>query len=157
MDSKEPQMIYNPDDGGTNTQDIRDILRYIPIKPPLEEIIHNEWDDSEIIVQSEPDLIIIHNSAFYSSTTTEDPQKKLSSFLLAMENTKTKFLIYSRVDTFKDEETIKQYFENTFPFLEGRVDVLWVPSGETQNCSYWDCAETRERLRRKVKTLLELP
>ena len=157
MDSKEPTMIYNPEGGGTNTQDIRDILRYFPIKPPTEEIIHTEWDDVEIISQSEPDLIIIHNSAFYFSTTTDDPEKKLSSFLLSMENTKTKFLIYSRADAFEDEEAMKQYFENNFPFLKGRVEVLWVPNGESQNCSYWKCSDTRERLRRKVKSLLDLP
>ena len=109
------------------------MLPNMPIKPPTEEIIHTEWDDVEIISQSEPDLIIIHNSAFYFSTTTDDPEKKLSSFLLSMENTKTKFLIYSRADAFEDEEALKQYFENNFPFLKGRVEVLWVPNGESQN------------------------
>jgi hypothetical protein len=157
MDSKEPQMIYNPEGGGTNTSDIRDILVYLPIQPPIEELVHTAWDEAEIVYQMEPDLIIIHNSSFYSSTTTEDPQKKLSSFLLAMENSKARFLIYSRADAFKEEAMMKQFFENNFPFLVGRVDVLWVPEGDTQHCSYWECADTRERLRRKVKSLLELP
>lgn len=157
MDSKEPQMIYNPEEPGTNTDRIRNILQYLPIKPPIEELVHTEWDDAEIMSQLEPDLIIIHHSAFYTSTTAVDPAKRFGSFLLAMEDTHTKFLIYSRVDNFSDEEGIKQYFENTYPFLEDRVDVLWVPKGETQYCTYWKCADTKEKLRRKVKSLLGLP
>ena len=158
MDSKEPQMIYNPEGGGTNTSDIRDILVYLPIQPPIEELVHTKWDQAEIVYQMKPDLVILHNSSFYTSTTTEDPQKKLSSFLLAMEDSKARFLIYSRAPEFEEEEAMKQNFENSFPFLAGRLDVLWVPlGGKTQGCRYWGCADTRERLRRKVKTLLELP
>jgi hypothetical protein len=158
MDSKEPQMIYNPEGGGTNTGDIRNILVYLPIQPPIEELVHTEWDQAEIVYQLKPDLVILHNSSFYTSTTTEDPQKKLSSFLMAMENSTSKFLIYSRADGFENEEVMKQHFEKSFPFLAGRLEVLWVPlGGEAQGCRYWECADTRERLRRKVKTLLELP
>ena len=155
MDSKEPEMVYNPP--GTNTDDIRDILRYLPIKPPMEELIYAEWDGAEIMSQLDPDLIIIHNSAFYTSTTAADPAKRFSAFLLAMEDTHTKFLIYSRADTFSDEAKIKKYFEDTYPFLKGRVDVLWVPKGDAQYCNYWDCSDTREKLRRKVKSLLSVP
>ena len=157
MDSKEPQQIYNPAGRGTNTDDITDILRYLPIRPPIEELVHTEWDDAEIMSQLEPDLIIIHNSAFYTSTTTADPAKRLGAFLWAMEDTHTKFLIYSRADSFSDEGRTKQDFENAYPFLEGRVDVLWVPKGEPQYCSYWACSDTRQKLRRKVKSLLGLP
>ena len=103
------------------------------------------------------DLIIIHASAFYSSTTMGDPAKKLDAFLRRMEDTHTKFLIYSRRPDFSDEEGIKQYHEATHPFLEGRVDALWVPPiEETQNCSFWECSDTKEKLRRKVESLLGL-
>jgi len=155
MDSKEPEMVYNPP--GTNTDDIRDILRYLPIKPPMEELIYAEWDGAEIMSQLDPDLIIIHNSAFYTSTTTADPAKRFGAFLWGMEDTRTKFLIYSRADTFSDEAKIKKYFEDTYPFLKGRVDVLWIPKGDAQYCNYWDCSDTREKLRRKVKSLLLVP
>lgn len=156
MDSKEPEQIYNPEFQGTNTDRIREILRYLPVKPPMEELVHSEWDDAEIMSQLEPDLIIIHYSAFYTSTTMGDPARKLDAFLHAMEDTHTKFLIYSRLSDFEDEEEIKQYYENTYPFLEGRVDALWIPKGEAQNCRYWTCSDTQVRLRDKVKSLLGL-
>ena len=157
MDSKEPEQIYNPEGQGTNTDDIRDILRYLPIEPPMEELVHYGWDDAEIMRQREPDLIIIHASAFYTSTITGDPAKKLDAFLRTMEDTHTKFLIYSRRSDFEYEEKKKQEYETAYLFLEGRVDVLWVPVVEAQNCRFWECSDTRERLRRKVKSLLGLP
>jgi hypothetical protein len=157
MDSKESRMIYDPAGLGTNTDDIRDILRYLSIKPPMEELVYAGWDDAEILAQLEPDLIIIHHSAFYTSTIASDPAKRLGTFLWAMEDTRTKFLIYSRTSEFSDEAGIKAYYEKEYPFLEGRVDVLWVPEGMPQYCSYWQCSDTRERLRRKVKSLLGLP
>jgi hypothetical protein len=155
MDSKEPDQIYNPEDGGTNVTQIREILSWMPIRPPMEELIHYEWDEYEIIRQSPPDLIIIHASAFYTTTIYGDPAKKLDTFLRAMEETPCKFLVYSRRDDFEYEEEMVQEYVDAHPPLEGRLDALWVP--RTDNCIYWRCSATREALARKVRSLLGLP
>ena len=156
VDSMEPEQIYLPGKG-TNTAHIRKILQPLPIQVPAEELVYMGWDNVEDISEKEPDLIIIHRSAFYTTTTTLDPAKAFGAFLEAMEDTDTRFLIYSRGFDFEDEEGKKHYYEDKFPFLNGLVEVLWVARGDPQYCTYWDCLDIKVKMRSKASSLLGLP
>jgi hypothetical protein len=149
----------DPDERPTNTARIQEILDDLPTELDIREIVvYRNWDGAGKIAQDDPDLIIIHASAFYLSTDVEDQQMKLEAFLREMEDTHSRFLIYSRSDAFEnEEEEAKRVYEGKYPFLEGRVDVLHVPKMVGQDCCYWRCSLTRVNLRDKVSALLDLP
>jgi hypothetical protein len=67
-----------------------------------------------------------------------------------MEHTQTKFLIYTRGGT--DENSMKIHFEQTYPFLKGRLDVMRLEGGSDAR---WDGNSGRE-LKLRVKSLLGL-
>lgn len=159
MDGNNELIVYNPETfkaGGTNADDVAKILAdlTVDIRKETTDPNWNENNEHQIHDQN-PELIIIHASAFYPR---EDYGDKLIDFLQHMQDTRAKFLIYTRAEASRNEEDIKQSYEDAYPFLRGRLDLLRVPFPEnTQDCRYWKCIETRERLIRKVKSLLALP
>ena len=101
MDSSLPGVVYSSpgrEPGTTNFNDLFDLLRGLPgfQLNILRELTYPTWLRDDEIRKQNPDLIILHASCFYSETTPSDPSERLTSFLHAMEPTRTKFLIYSR-------------------------------------------------------------
>jgi hypothetical protein len=165
MDSPIPERVYDPEtrkNGGTNADDITDILRDLPI------VIEKEntsplWHREDQVLREKPSLIVIHRSCFADTTVGLNPQsnalqiadKKLESFLgyLGLGNPTTKFLTYTRRS--EDEGAWVLDLENRFPQLKGRVVALTVQGGP-EHASFRD-PETKKMVREHVKSILELP
>jgi len=97
MDSPHPARVYDQvirEASGTNADAINDILADLPIDRQ-KEAVGQIWHRDQEVLQFDPDLIIIHYSAFRG----EDrfgPRTRLKTFLSYFVGNKTKFLIYSR-------------------------------------------------------------
>ena len=165
MDSTLPDRVYDPEtrkNGGTNADDITDILRDLPI------VIEKEntsplWHREDQILLEKPSLIVIHRSCFADATLGMDLQspakqvadKKLESFLgyVSLGNSTTKFLTYTRKS--EDQAAWVSDLEKRFPQLKGRVVALIV-SGGPERASFRD-PETKKMIREQVKSILGLP
>jgi serine/threonine protein kinase len=165
MDSTQPDRVYDPEtrkNGGTNADDITDILRDLPI------VIEKEntsplWHREDQILREKPALIVIHRSCFADSTLGFDPQsnaaqvadKKVESFLgyFSLGNPTTKFLTYTRKSD--DQAAWVSDLEKRFPQLKDRVVALTVPGG-AEHASFRD-PETKKIIRAQVKLILGLP
>jgi len=165
MDSPLPDRVYDPEtrkNGGTNADDITDILRDLPI------VIEKEntsplWHREDQVLLEKPSLIVIHRSCFADATVGLNPQstslqiadKKLESFLgyASLGNPATKFLTYTR--RYEDEGAWVLDLEKRFPQLKGRVVALTVPGG-AEHATFRD-PETKKMVREKVKSILGLP
>ena len=165
MDSPLPDRVYDPEtrkNGGTNADDITDILQDLPI------IIEKEntsplWHREDQVLRQRPALIVIHRSCFADATVGLDPQstalqvadKKLESFLgyISLGNPATKFLTYTRRSG--DQGAWVLDLEKRFPQLKDCVVALTVPGGP-EHATFRD-PETKKMLRQKVKSILGLP
>jgi serine/threonine protein kinase len=165
MDSPLPDRVYDPEtrkNGGTNADDITDILRDLPI------VIEKEntsplWHREDQVLRERPSLIVIHRSCFADATVGLDPQstgiqvadKKIESFLgyTSLGNPTTEFLIYTRRSVDQDAWVLD--LEKRFPQLKGRVVPLIVPGG-AEHATFRD-PETKRMLRQQVKSILGLP
>jgi serine/threonine protein kinase len=165
MDSPLPDRVYDPEtrkNGGTNADDITDILRDLPI------VIEKEntsplWHREDQVLRERPTLIVIHRSCFADATVGLNPQstalqiadKKIESFLgyTSLGNPTTEFLIYTRRSGDQDAWVLD--LEKRFPQLKGRVVPLIVPGG-AEHATFRD-PETKRMLRQQVKSILGLP
>ena len=165
MDSPLPDRVYDPEtrkNGGTNADDITDILRDLPI------VIEKEntsplWHREDQVLLEKPSLIVIHRSCFADATVGLNPQstalqiadKKLESFLgyASLGNPTTKFLTYTR--RAEDQGAWMLDLEKRFPQLKGRVVALTVPGGP-QRATFRD-PTTKKMVRENVKSILGLP
>ncbi|HUG92237.1 MAG TPA: toll/interleukin-1 receptor domain-containing protein [Planctomycetaceae bacterium] len=98
MDSAIPRQVYDDRtraSGGTNADDINDLLKDLPIRL-VKETTSLEWRREEQVRQLRPDLIVMHLSCFYSETNIEDSDRKFWSFIESMQGTGTRFIVYSR-------------------------------------------------------------
>ena len=151
MDSTLPEVVYDPDtmeSGGTNADDISDVLDDLPIKI-IKETTSLKWDRDEQVRQLDPDLIVIHLSAFYGQTTPGDREDKLELFLDFMAESRTKFILYSRVSL---DNAISALMLR-IPRLQGRVSQMQVPGGGA--ATFRDKTTARE-LKLLVKKVLNL-
>jgi serine/threonine protein kinase len=165
MDSPIPDRVYDPEtrkNGGTNADDITDIISDLPI------VIEKEntsplWHREDQVLRESPALIVIHRSCFADSAVGVDPQspalqvadKKLDSFLgyVGLGNPNTKFLVYTR--RAGDPAPWVADLQKRFPQLAGRIVVLQIPGGP-EHATFRD-PETAKMVRQNVKTLLGLP
>jgi serine/threonine protein kinase len=165
MDSPIPERVYDPEtrkNGGTNADDITDILRDLPV------VIEKEntsplWHREDQILLEKPSLIVIHRSCFADATVGLNPQanalqiadKKLESFLgyVGLGNSTTRFLTYTR--RVEDQAAWVSDLEKRFPQLKGRVVALAVKGGP-QGATFRD-PETKKMVREQVKSILGLP
>jgi serine/threonine protein kinase len=165
MDSPLPDRVYDPEtrkNGGTNADDITDILRDLPI------IIEKEntsplWHREDQVLREKPALIVIHRSCFADSALGFDPlstaaqvaDKKVESFLgyAGLGNPTTKFLVYTRRTG--DQMAWLLDLEKRFPQLKNRVVVLTVPGGP-ERATFRD-PNTAKMVRQQVQSILGLP
>jgi len=165
MDSPLPDRVYDPEtrkNGGTNADDITDIISDLPI------VIEKEntsplWHRDDQVLRESPALIVIHRSCFADSTVGLDPQspalqvadKKLDSFLgyVGLGNPSTKFLVYTR--RAGDPAPWVSDLQKRFPQLNGRIVVLPIAGGP-EHATFRD-PNTAKIVRQNVKSLLGLP
>lgn len=148
LDSADPTVVYHEetrDAGETNADDIARILANLPIET-RKETTSPQWERQAQVRAQNPKLIIIHISAFYDPN---GSNTKFAEFLDYMrDSTPTKFLIYSRAQSFSNEEHYKQRLEIIYK-LQGRLEVLYVRFR-------WDQDDVPQRLKNKVRSLLEM-
>ncbi|MDJ0733880.1 MAG: hypothetical protein QNJ47_07305 [Nostocaceae cyanobacterium] len=158
MDSHLPDVVYKLETrkkGGSNADDIREILD--DIDPPIQlprESTNLSWHGEQQVLEHNPDIIIIHASAFYQRTDVEDSEKKFLSFLEFIgKRIQSKFLIYSRSRSFcqNSEDYSREYYENKIPVLEKRIEIFPVCASDT-----WDNNMLQRNLRTKVESILKL-
>lgn len=163
MDSPLPERVYDPETrkkGGTNADDITDILRDLPIiieKETTSSLWHREYQ----VLRQNPNLIVLHRSCFADATLGFDPQSnaaqvadiKIGGFLgyISLGNPGTKFLIYTRRPD--DHGAWASELEKRFPHLKGRITTMNV-AGE-ERATFRD-PETVKVLKEKVQSILGL-
>lgn len=164
MDSPLPDRVYDPEtrkSGGTNADDITDILRDLPLTIEKENT-SPFWHREDQVVREKPTLIIMHRSCFAASDPTGDEHSpvmqvadnKIETFLgyIALGNAATRFLVYTRRPD--DNGAWKSDVEKRFPQLRSRLFTLHVPGG-TEQATFRDPA-TAKLLRQQVETILGL-
>ncbi len=165
MDSPLADRVYDPEtrkNGGTNADDITDIISDLPI------VIEKEntspfWHREDQVLRENPALIVIHRSCFADATVGVDPQspalqvadKKLDSFLgyVGLGNPSTKFLVYTR--RAGDPAPWVSDLQKRFPQLTGRIVVLPIAGG-AEHATFRD-PNTAKMVRQNVKSMLGLP
>ncbi len=155
MDSTLPEVVYDADTrkkGGTNADDITDVIDDLPIVA-IKETTSLAWHRDEEVLRLNPDLIVLHFSAFYETTSTSDPEDRLGDFLRYVAGSKAQILIYSRMDdrqlawlTRWVADLVKQT-----PKLKQRIQILRVKRGPGATFRNPDVAR---QLKLQVKTLL---
>ncbi len=164
MDSPLPDRVYDPEtrkNGGTNADDISDILRDLPI------VIEKEntsplWHREDQVLRENPAVIVIHRSCFADSSMGMNPQSpavavadsKLETFLgyVGLSNPNTKFLIYTR--RAGDQSAWESDLQKRFPQLSGRIVAIQVPGGP-EHATFRD-PETQKMVRQQVQLMLGL-
>ncbi|HAF14124.1 MAG TPA: hypothetical protein DCK99_10595, partial [Blastocatellia bacterium] len=164
MDSPLPDRVFDPEtrkNGGTNADDITDILRDLPIVIE-KETTSSLWHREDQVLRESPALIVIHRSCFADINVGFDPQatatqvadKKIESFLgyISLSNPNTKFLVYTRRPG--DQSSWTADLERRFPQLKGRVFTIHVTGGR-EHATFRD-ATTAQALRQQVQAILGL-
>jgi serine/threonine protein kinase len=164
MDSPLPDRVYDPEtrkEGGTNADDITDILRDLPIVVQKENT-SPLWHREEQVLQQNPTLIVMHRSCFAEADAPFDPQStaikvsdsKIDAFLgyVGLGNPATKFLIYTRRPD--DKGAWASDLEKRFPQLKGRIFTIHVTGGP-EHATFRD-ATTAQALRQQVQAILGL-
>ena len=143
MDSTHPERVYDDETrkaGGTNADDLTDLLRDLPVVL-LKENTNIAWHRESEVLQENPALIVAHRSCFYDATILGDASRqtpfvnlswdKFESFagLVAIANPRTKVLAYSRGSWAEEADRAKWVtaMEQRFPPLRGRLDAMKVP------------------------------
>lgn len=153
MDSHLPNVVYKlerQEKGGSNADDIREILDDIDLQIYFpREPTSLDWRGEEQVIKINPDLIIIHGSAFYDQTHLEDSEKKFLSFLRYMvDEIEAKFLIYSRGFCELGEDYWRGYYEEETG-LKNRIEIFLVCPSDS-----WDNNKLQRDLKSKVESML---
>jgi len=157
MDSTLPDVVYDSNtraQGGTNADDITDVLSDLPVTI-IKETTSLLWRRDEQVLRVNPDLVVLHFSAFYSTTTSDDSDKRLEDFLQYMSGVKTRFLIYSRMSP-EQNNWLRRWLkriESRIPGLRNRIQVLPIKHGQDATFRNPDLAR---RLKLQVKQILEI-
>ncbi len=164
MDSPLPDRVYDPETrkkGGTNADDITDVLRDLPV------VIEKEntsalWHREDQVVRQNPSLIVIHRSCFFDAGAGFDPESeaaqlgesRLGGFLgyVSLGSPKTKFLVYTRRSD--GQQAWADQLEKRFPQLHDHVFTMTVSGGQ-EHATFRD-ATTAQALRQQVQAILGL-
>jgi len=162
MDSTLPGRVYDPEtreNGGTNSDDISDTLRDLPLE------LHKEttsagWHREDQVVQQRPALVMMHLSSFARPDHDTNPSLRIQamertlSFLgfVGLANPRTQFIVYTRGFTTEDER--RAWVDDAakrFPALRNRLRMLNIPGGE--KATFRDPA-TRQLVKQQVESVL---
>jgi hypothetical protein len=157
MDSTLPAVVYDRETrkaGGTNADDITRIVSDLPITT-LKETTSLMWQRDEQVLRLNPDVIVMHFSAFYDETSPDDGDHRLENFLTYMSASKAMFLIYSRM-TDAQRRWLDGWLNGVIsrtPALRGRIEILRIAPGPKATFRDPDLART---LKLRLKTLVGL-
>ena len=121
MDSYAKEDMYpgvNAAEGETNSHVIREMVNNINglnAALVIEPTAVN-WNYEEILKKMNPDLVVIHYSAFENRTLSlpdRAAKRKFHSFLKSMSRTKSKLFIYTRSTAFDDEKKKVTLFQES--------------------------------------------
>jgi hypothetical protein len=139
MDTPYATHVYDPETlkvGGTNADDITDVLRDMPIKI-VKETTSGLWRREAQVIGEDPALIVMHRSCFdaypdeINSVVYPLIDNKLVAFMgyVATLNPRTKFIVYSRHswENAADAAKWREDAEERFPVLRGKVETWRVP------------------------------
>jgi len=144
MDSTHPERVYDSltlAEGGTNADDLTDILRDLPVVL-IKENTNHTWDREEEVRLQHPALVVAHRSLFYNATLGDNPDfailtapmawDKFELFMayVTADNPQTQFLVYSRGSWVYEERSPEDWVEEVearFPVLKGRLVAWQVP------------------------------
>jgi len=139
MDSPYPNRVYDPATlkiGGTNADDITDLLRDLPVKL-VKESTSSQWRREAQVIGENPALIVMHRSCFftYPDSMVNDiyplVDNKLVAFMgyVATLNPRTRFIIYSR-HSWEDASLAAKWRQDAverFPVLAGKIETYRIP------------------------------
>lgn len=170
MDSPLPGRVYDKrteDAGGTNADDVTDVLRSLPVAIRKENTSALAWHREEQVVGENPDLIISHLSCLLdarvggdqpavSEHLSEISYNRLVQFLayVAARNPRTRFIVYSR-SVFQLHGGEQQWVatqEARLPVLRNRLNAFIVPGGR-EGASFRE-PSTAQLLRARVTQVL---
>jgi DNA-binding SARP family transcriptional activator len=157
MDSPHPSRVYDEEivaGSGTNADVINDLLRDLPIQR-VKETAGPLWHRHQEIRELDPDLVVIHLSAFCNEVC-EPERVKMRRFIEYLADGRGQFLIYSRMpsDTLADAfVTMMGDLPQRFPALPSRIHVISVVQ---YGPPYWKDPATAAELKLQVKSLLHL-
>jgi len=157
MDSHHPMKVYDDETataGGTNADVVSDILLDLPIRRQ-KEAVGADWHRDEEILGFRPDLIIVHYSAFIQVGDT-GPRRRLRLFIEFFADSDTRFLIYSRADEARLQESVEELLtelDGQHTGLLQRVHVFGLLDyGEPR----WLDPTTAASLKLRVKSILAI-
>lgn len=158
MDSAIRDVVYDPQtraSGGSNADDLTDILKDLPIRL-IKETTSLNWRRDQQILEQDPDLIVIHLSCFYDRTNVLDSDERFKSFLRYMLPSRSKFLIYTR-GPHGDSTPLEARWNSHLSFLrdfpDERYELFIVPGGTKAT---FRNPTTGRDIKLKVKSMLEL-
>jgi hypothetical protein len=139
MDTPYATHVYDPatlQSGGTNADDITDVLRDLPVRI-VKETTSALWHREAQVIEENPALIVMHRSCFdtFPDSMNKDVyplvDDKLVAFLgyVATINPRTKFIVYSR-RSWEDAALAAKWRHDAaerFPMLEGKIETYRVP------------------------------
>lgn len=158
MDS--PLLVYDEENNGTgrtNTDEIDDILKDIKQVSLAQVGTNRVWNRDEEVRSKNPDLVILHMSAFAGETLShEDPAAltRLVSFFRYMKDTKAKFLVYSRSPSYNYQEVQMDFVaqvERQIPELKNRIQFFNFVPGKPKRFRDLDA---QVELKNQVRSLL---
>ena len=135
MDSTLPDLVFDPDTRskrGTNADDINEIIDDLPNCKIFKETTSLAWNRDQQVFQNDPDLIVIHLSAFYEKTNPEDSDNRLKRFLYFMADSRASFLFYTRSFTLSNSAARTNWvnnIESQIPALKGRMRLIFIQGG----------------------------
>ena len=168
MDSTHPERVYDDQTrkaGGTNADDLTDLLRDLPVKL-VKENTNATWHREYEVLQEEPALIVAHRSCFYDATMLGEASRQrpfidlswdkfeLFAGFIAQGNARTRILAYSRGSWADDNERQRWvvFMQQRFPPLKGRIDAMRVPLDRAT----FRNAATGLEIRERIMTMLKL-
>jgi DNA-binding SARP family transcriptional activator len=157
MDSPHPSRVYDEEivaGSGTNADVINDLLRDLPIQR-VKETAGPLWHRHQEIRELDPDLVVIHLSAFCDDVC-EPERVKMRRFIEYLADGRGQFLIYSRMpsDTLAGAfATMMGDLPQRFPALPSRIHVISVVQ---YGPPHWKDPATAAELKLQVKSLLHL-
>ena len=166
MDSTLSERVYDPETralGGTNSDDVTDALRNLPLvllKEPTSALWHRE----EQLLRERPSLVMMHLSSFARPTPNHESDRqpeaieRTRAFLafVGVGNPATRFVVYTRgYESEQERNAWVSETEERFPVLQGRVQMLHVPGGD-EKATFRDPV-VKQRVRELVIATLSLP
>ena len=157
MDSPHPSRVYDEEvvrGSGTNADVLNDLLRDLPIQR-VKETAGPLWHRHEEIRELDPDLVLIHLSAFCVEVC-EPGRVKLRRFIEYLAPGHAQFLIYSRLPpdslAMRYEEMMGD-LPQRFPGLPARIHTFSVVQ---YGPPHWKDPQMSAEFKLRVKELLHL-